>query len=68
MPEDIPKKDVDDLMDVIDSDFFGFGSGPDEVIASLSELSSQLHRDFAQCGDLSIEFGPMKTAREGNVA
>ena len=62
------KKDVDDLMDMMDSDFFGFGSGPDEVVTSLSELRSQLRRDFAQCGDLSIDFGPMKMAREGNAA
>ncbi len=62
------KKDVDALMAMMDRDFFGFGSGPDEVVTSLSELRSQLQRDFAQCGDLSIEFGPVKMAREGNVA
>ncbi len=42
------KKDVDYLMAAMDESFFGFGPGPDEVVASLSELSSQLQRDFAK--------------------
>lgn len=44
----ILQKRLDYLMAAMDSGFFGFGSGPDEVIASLSELSSQLQRDFAK--------------------
>jgi ketosteroid isomerase-like protein len=62
------KKDVDDLMAIMDSDIFGFGSGPDEEISSLSELKNQLQRDFSQCGDLFVEFEHMRIAREGNVA
>ncbi len=62
------KKDADELMAMMDSDIFGFGSGPDEVVSSLSDLRNQLQRDFSQCGDLSMEFLPAKIAREGNVA
>lgn len=65
---DILKKDVDDLMAVMDSDFFGCGGAQDEVVVGLPELCSQLQRDFAQRGDLFMEFGPLKIAREGNVA
>jgi ketosteroid isomerase-like protein len=62
------KKDANMLLAATDKGFFGFGSGPDEKVGNLEELKLQLHRDFAQSGELAIDFGPMAVARDGNVA
>lgn len=62
------KKDSSMLLATTDEGFFGFGSGPDERVDNIDELKRQLHRDFAQCEDLDIDFGPMAVAGDGNVA
>jgi len=62
------KKDENMLLAATDAGFFGFGSGPDEKVGNTEELKKQLHRDFAQCEDLDIDFGPMEIAGDGNVA
>jgi ketosteroid isomerase-like protein len=62
------KKDANMLLAITDEGFFGFGSGPDEKVGDIDELEKQLHRDFAQCEDLDIDFGPMAVAGDGNVA
>jgi len=63
------KKDENMLLAATDAGFFGFGSGPDEKVGNTEELKKQLHRDFAQCEDLDIDFGPMEVAGDdGNVA
>ncbi len=62
------KKDIKALLNVTDPGFFGFGSGPDEKVFGTVALSSQLERDFAQSGELSMDFGPMTIAGEGNAA
>lgn len=62
------KKDANMLLAVTDEGFFGFGSGPDEKVGNLEELKRQLYRDFAQSGDLDIDFGPMAVGYDGSVA
>ncbi len=62
------KKDIKMLLNVTDPGFFGFGSGPDEKVFSAEALKSQLERDFTQSGNLSMDFGPMTIAGEGNAA
>jgi len=55
------------LLDATDPGFFGFGSGPDEKVFSVEALKLQLERDFGQCDELAMDFGPMTIATEGNV-
>jgi len=62
------KKDSERIIATTDSNFFGYGSGPDEVINNAMELKRQLERDFAQSGDLLLEFSPQSVDKEGNVA
>ena len=62
------RKDIKMLLDATDPSFFGFGSGPDEKVFGAEALKLQLERDFAQSGDLAMDFGPMTIAAEGNVA
>ncbi len=62
------KKDIKMLLGIMDPGFFGFGSGPDEKVSSAEALKSQLERDFAQSGKLSMNFGSMTIAGEGNAA
>lgn len=61
-------KDLKLILSATDQDYFGFGSGPDEQVASRSELESHLERDFAQSGKLSMHFGSMAIACAGDVA
>jgi len=61
-------KDINMLLGMTDPLFFGLGSGPDEKVNSFDELKSQLERDFAQSGNLAIDFGPLAMAWDGNVA
>jgi ketosteroid isomerase-like protein len=61
-------KDIKLLLSVTDPGFFGFGSGPDEKVFGIEALKLQLERDFAQSGKLSMDFGPMTIAGEGNAA
>ena len=62
------RKNIKMLLDATDPGFFGFGSGPDEKVSSAEALKLQLERDFAQSGELSMDFGPMTIAGDGNVA
>jgi ketosteroid isomerase-like protein len=40
----------------------------DEKVFGAEALKQQLERDFAQSGELAMDFGPMTIASEGNVA
>jgi hypothetical protein len=62
------KKDPEKIIAIIDSNFFRYGSGPDEVVNNAMELRHQLERDFAQSGDLLLEYRPQSVDKEGNVA
>lgn len=62
------KKDLDKIFAIIDGNFFGYGSGPDEVVNNSMELRSQLERDFAQSEDLLLKFNPDSLDKEGSVA
>jgi len=55
------------LLDATDPGFFGFGSGPDEKVFSVEALKLQLERDFGQCDELAMDFGPMTIATEGTL-
>ncbi len=64
------RKDLDAVMDMVDSDrpLFVLGSGPDEKRFTASQLKKGVLRDFSQVDKLSMTYKWIKTDTQGDVA
>ncbi len=62
------QRDLAGLISLVESDFQGFGTGPDEVVMSAEELRQSVVRDFAQADSSTIAFSERRCTIEGAAA
>ncbi|RXE56483.1 hypothetical protein ABH15_10470 [Methanoculleus taiwanensis] len=61
-------KDIESLMAVVDPDFRGYGTGPDEVFIGKDEYRRQVERDLAQASEIEIGYSDLMISAEGTIA
>lgn len=62
------QRDLAGLISLVEPDFQGFGTGPDEVVMSAEELRRAVARDFAQAEVSTIAFTDRYCTVEGTAA
>jgi ketosteroid isomerase-like protein len=62
------ERDLEGIVSLVEPDFQGFGSGPDERVTDALRFRDATSRDFAQAESARIVFSDRVCTVEGNVA
>ena len=62
------QRDLAGLITLVEPDFHGYGTGPDEVVMSAEELRQSIARDFAQAEASTLIFSDRHCTVEGTAA
>ena len=62
------RRDLDGVVSLVEPDFQGYGTGPDEVIRNADEFRRAVERDFAQTESATICFSDRRCTVEGSTA
>ncbi|KAF5047097.1 SnoaL-like domain protein [anaerobic digester metagenome] len=61
-------RDLAGVVSLVELDFHGFGTGPDEVVSNADEFRRSVERDFAQTRSATISFSDRRCTVEGTAA
>ncbi len=59
------QRDLTGIVSLVEPDFHGYGTGPDEIVSSAEEFRRSVARDFTQTESASIRFSDRRCTVEG---
>lgn len=62
------QRDLAGVISLVEPDFHGYGTGPDEVVSNADEFRRSVERDLSQAESIALSFTDRRCTVEGSAA